>query len=51
MLKQISREAQRVPIGHAAPPHTQNLLPLPERRLVQASSLIHVFIYYFIGCV
>lgn len=28
-----------------------NLLPPLERRLIQASSLIHEFIYYFIGCV
>lgn len=33
-----------------SPPPTPNLPPL-ERRLVQASSLIHVFIYYFIDCV
>lgn len=66
MLEQITREAHRVPIRLNTPlpstpyPSTSNhpsSPPLllsstpPEWRLIQASSLIHVFIYYFIGCV
>lgn len=63
MLEQITREAHRraYPPYHPTPPlliHTPTpprpstpiLSPPPECRLIQASSLIHVFIYYFIGC-
>lgn len=34
-----------------SPPPYPPITPPPECRLIQASSLIHVFIYYFIGCV
>lgn len=54
MLEQITREAHRVPICLTTPLspliHAPSSPP-PECRLIQASSLIHVFIYYFIGCV
>lgn len=58
MLEQITREAHRVPIRLTTPlslfpkhPPPPPSTPPPECRFIQASSLIHVFIYYFNGCV